>query len=57
MNSQHKGHQSYELGGLNMLSSEALVDHIKNLHKLVGDIESSFAWSESMLDEFLKTRA
>ena len=52
MNSQHKGHLSCELGGLNMLSSEALVDNIKNIHKLVADIESSFAWSESMLDEF-----
>ena len=53
MNSKHNAHQSYEACGKNVLSAKALDDQVKNIHKHVADIKSSFAWSELMLDEFL----
>ena len=43
MNSNHEGHKSCEVCGKNLLKK-----HAKNIHN-----ESSFVFSESMLDEFL----
>ena len=48
MNSNHEGHKSCEVCGKKLLSAEALKNHAKNIHN-----ESSFVFSESMLDEFL----
>ena len=48
MNSNHEGHKSCDVFGKKLLSAEALKNHAKNIHN-----ESSFVFSESMLDEFL----
>ena len=48
MNSSHEGHKSREVCGKHLLSAEALKNHAKNIHN-----ESSFVFSDSMLDEFL----
>ena len=48
MNSNHDGHKSCDACGKKLLSTEALKNHAKNIHN-----ESSFVFSESMLDEFL----
>ena len=48
MNSSHEGHKSCEVCGEKILSAETLKNHVKNIHN-----ESSFVFSQSMLDEFL----
>ena len=48
MNSKHDGHKSCDVCGKKLLSAKALMNHAKNIHN-----ESSFVFSESMLDEFL----
>ena len=48
MNSNHEGHKSCEVCGTKLLSAETLKNHVKNIHT-----ESSFVFSQSMLDEFL----
>jgi hypothetical protein len=48
MNSSHEGHKACEVCGKHLLSAEALKNHAKNIHN-----ESSFVFSESMLDKFL----
>ena len=48
MNSNHEGHKSCDVFGKKLLSAEALKNHAKNIHN-----ESSFVFTESMLDEFL----
>ena len=48
MNSNHEGHKSCEVCGKKLLSAETLKNHVKNIHN-----ESSFVFSQSMLDKFL----
>ena len=48
MNSNHDGHKSCDVCRKKLLSAEALKNYAKNIHN-----ESSFVFSESMLDEFL----
>ena len=46
MNINHKGHEICEVCGKKVLSTDALYDHIKNIHKIIADMETSFVWSE-----------
>ena len=48
MNSNHKDHESCDVCGKKLLSAETLKNHSKNIHN-----ESSFVFSQSMLDKFL----
>ena len=48
MNSNHEGPKSCEVCGKKLLSTETLKTHAKKIHN-----ESSFVFSQSMLDEFL----